>query len=141
MTIVLRWSSAYNESIDERAVECCNSAPVVKDGHGKQTVRLGKTLPPEENDERKKPSDYWRQCRSRSPRVLDTSPGQANKEADHATDKDESANPVSLLQLLRQPDLRDSVETDEHDCDDEANATKWIVNMEAPSPGTGDRSV
>lgn len=104
-------------------------------------MRLGEALPPEEDDERKKPSNDWRQRRSRVPWVLNASPGQTNEEADHATNEDESANPVSLLQLLGQRNLRDSVETDEHDCDDEANATKWIVDVEAPTPRPFEKSV
>ena len=95
---------------------------------------LSIALPPEENDECKESSNDGRQRRSGIPRVLNTSPGQADEEASHATNEDEKADPISLLQLLGQGDLGDSVETYEHNCDDEANATERIIYMETPTP-------
>jgi hypothetical protein len=126
---------AYNESIDKSAVECRDGAPVVEHGHGKKRVGLLEALPEEECDKCGKSCDDGRQCCSRVPWMLDASPGQSDEEAGHAADEDHNTNPVGLLELLRQCEISDSVETNEHDRDGEANEAEGEVDNEAPAPG------
>jgi hypothetical protein len=126
---------AYDETIDKSTVERRDGAPVVKDGHGKECVGLLEALPEEECDKSDKSYDDGCQRCSRIPWMLDASPGQSDQETGHAADKDNNTDPVGLLELLRQREIGDSVETNEHDRNDEANEAEWEVDDEAPTPG------
>lgn len=66
--------------------------------------------------------------------MLDTAPGQADKEAGHTTHENEDSDPVRLSQLLRERELRDSIEPDIKHGYNEPDRAEGVVYVKAPSP-------
>lgn len=57
---------------------------------------------------------------------------ETDEEAGKAANEEESADPISLLQLLRKCELSRRIHPDEAGRDNESNTAERIVDMEAP---------
>lgn len=124
----------YNETIDHGAIECENGRPVVEDRHRQKAVRLLVHLPTKEGSNSCDTHDQRCKCSGGSPGVLDAAKREADKEAGKAADEDERADPISLLQLLRDSQLSSRIHPNEAGSDHETNGAERIVDMKAPAP-------
>lgn len=64
--------------------------------------------------------------------MLYTAKGKTNEEAGEATNEEEGADPVSLLELLRKREFGRGIHTNEVGCDNKPDTAEWVVDVEAP---------
>lgn len=124
----------YNKTVDHGTIECGDGRPIVEDRHGQKAVRLLVHLPTKEGSNACNTHDQRCKCSGGSPGVLNAAKREADKEAGKAADEDDRANPIGLLQLLRDGQLSSCIHPNEEGSDHETNAAERVVDVKAPAP-------